>query len=318
MKAFAMSETLRVLSPGMLTTVQDLGRYGYAHLGVSASGPADGLSARISNRLVGNDDNASVLEMTLVGGQFELGRDSMIALAGADFAATLDETPVPMYEPFRARAESILRCGSARTGARCYLAVAGGFEITPVLGSTSTHVMSGIGGLVGRALKRGDILPLKVGGAGALPRELDRSLFQQLRPRTCLRVTFGPQHDFFGKDGITKLCSQTYLVSEDSNRVGLRLQGQPIEATLEAKMPTEGAALGAIQIPPGEQPIILFVEHQTTGGYPKIANVISADLPSVGQLRPRDKIRFKLVTMQQAIEALKQQEQILKQAIPPA
>src|SRR5882724_9322197 len=113
------------------------------------------------------------LEMTLVGDQFEFGRDSMIALAGADLAATLDETLVPMYESVRARARSILRCGSARTGARCYLAVAGGFEITPVLGSTSTHLMSGIGGLAGRALKRGDILPLKVGGAAAQPRKLD-------------------------------------------------------------------------------------------------------------------------------------------------
>jgi len=302
----------------MLTIVQDLGRFGYAHLGVSASGAADGLSARISNRLVGNDDNTSVLEMTLVGGRFEFGRDSMIALAGADLAATLDETLVPMYESVRARARSILRCGSARTGARCYLAVAGGFEITPVLGSTSTHLMSGIGGLAGRALKRGDILPLKVGGAAAQPRKLDRSLFQQLRPRTRLRVTLGPQHDFFGKDGITKLCSQTYLVSEDSNRVGLRLHAQPIDSILEAKMLTEGAALGAIQIPPGGQPIILFVEHQTTGGYPKIANVISADLSSLGQLRPRDEIRFELVTMPQAIEALKEQEHILRQAVPPA
>jgi antagonist of KipI len=121
----------------------------------------------------------------------------------------------------------------------------------------------------------------------------------------------------FGEDGIKKLCSQAYLVSEDSNRVGLRLHGRAIEAIRERRMLTEGAALGAIQVPPGGQPIILFVEHQTTGGYPKVANVISADLPSVGQLRPRDEIRFELVTMRQATELLKEQEQILKEAIPP-
>jgi antagonist of KipI len=131
-------------------------------------------------------------------------------------------------------------------------------------------------------------------------------------------VTTGPQHYVFGKDGIKKLCSEAYRVSEDSNRVGLRLRGRAIEANREPKMLTEGAALGAIQVPPGGQPIILFVEHQTTGGYPKVANIISADLPSVGQLRPRDEIRFEMVAMRQAIALVKEQEEILKQAIPPA
>jgi allophanate hydrolase subunit 2 len=178
--------------------------------------------------------------------------------------------------------------------------------------------MSGIGGLAGRALKRGDTLPLRQAGAALQPRKLNQSLRQQLRPRRSLRVTLGPQHDFFGEDRIKKLCSRSYRVTDDSNRVGLRLQGEPIEAVIEPQMLTEGAALGAIQIPPGGQPIILFVEHQTTGGYPKIANVISADLPSVGQLRPRDEMSFELVTMRQALEALKDQELILKQTIPPA
>ena len=313
-----MSETLRVISPGMLTTLQDLGRYGYAHLGVSASGSADSLSARISNRLLGNDDNAPVLEMTLVGGDFEFGCDSFIALAGADFAATIDDVPVPVHEPVRANAGAILRCGPARAGARCYLAVAGGFSVPPILGSTSTHLMSGIGGFAGRALRRGDMLPLRRAAAALQPRKLDHAVCQQLRPRRNVRVTLGPQYDFFGEDRIQTLCSGSYSVTENSNRVGLRLKGQPIEAIREPKMLTEGAALGAIQIPPGGQPIILFVEHQTTGGYPKIANVISADLPSVGQLRPRDEIRFELVTMRQALEALKEQELILEQAVPPA
>src|SRR4051795_2554800 len=137
-----MSEEVRVLSPGFLTTVQDLGRYGYAHLGVSASGPADSLSARISNRLVGNDDNCSVLEMTLLGGEFEFGRESNFALAGADFEATLNGNPVPLYEAVHAPVGAIFRCGSAPAGARCYFAITGGFEIPAVLGSVSTHVTS--------------------------------------------------------------------------------------------------------------------------------------------------------------------------------
>jgi antagonist of KipI len=313
-----MTETVRVLSPGVLTTIQDLGRHGYAHLGVSASGAADPLSARISNRLVGNSDNCSVLEMTLLGGQFEFGCDAVIALAGADFSATLDGTSVHTYESIRVPAGGVLRFGSPRTGARCYLAVGGGLEVAPVLGSTSTHLMSRIGGLAGRALKRGDVLRLKAPSASRIPSRLERSLINRLLPRTKLRMTLGPQHEFFGEHGVTSLCAQTYVVSEDSNRVGLRLRGETIHSIQGSKMLTEGAALGAIQIPRGGEPIILFVEHQTTGGYPKIANVISADLPSVGQLRPRDKVRFELVPMQRAIELLKEQEEILKTVILPA
>jgi antagonist of KipI len=308
-----MQDVLKVLSPGILTSVQDLGRFGYAHLGVSASGAADSLSARISNRLLGNDDNAPILEMTLLGGRFEFGSGTTIALAGADFAATLDGSPVPCYAPVPVAAGAILQCGQAGTGARCYLAVAGGFEIVPTLGSTSTHLMSGIGGVEGRALKRGDVLQINLRKV-AKPKRVDLQVIQRLRPRSTLRVTDGPQHEVFGKDALRNLCAQSYRVSEDSNRIGLRLRSQPIIPMGEFKMPTEGAALGAIQIPPGGEPIILFVEHQTTGGYPKIANVITADMPSVGQLRPGDEIGFESVTMEQAIDLLKTQEEILRTA----
>jgi antagonist of KipI len=312
-----MTGGVRVISPGLLTTVQDLGRYGHAHLGVSASGPADSVSARVCNRLVQNDDSCSVLEMTLVGGHFEFGCGATVALAGADFRPTLDGTPVPLYEAVHVVAGAVLRCGSAPQGARTYLSVAGGFQIPAVLGSTSTHVTSGIGGLAGRSLMRGDILPIKAGVVGSA-RKVDEALIQQLVNRRTLRVTAGPQQAIFGDHGVRKLCSHPYVLSEDSNRLGLRLHGRAIEPVNDPKMLTEGAALGAIQIPPGGNPIILFVEHQTTGGYPKIANVISADLPAVGQLRPRDEIHFELVTMHEAIELLKTQEEILNRMIPRA
>jgi len=308
-----MPDVLRVLSPGILTTVQDLGRFGYAHLGVSASGAADSLSARISNRLLGNDDNAPVLEMTLIGGRFEFGSGTTIALAGADFGATLDGSPAPCYAPIHVAAGAILHCGSPRNGARCYLAVAGGFKVEPTLGSTSTHLMSGVGGLHGGALKRGDVLPIN-SRSSAKSKKIDLTTIQRLAPRSTLRVTTGPQHEIFGDDGVQRLCAQSYRVSEDSNRVGLRLRPQPILPLGKSKMPTEGAALGAVQIPPGGEPIILFVEHQTTGGYPKIANVITADMPSLGQLRPGDEIGFESVTMEQAIDLLKSQEEILRAA----
>ena len=312
-----MTEAMRVLSPGLQTTVQDLGRCGFSHLGVSASGPADSISARIGNRLVGNHDNCAVLEMTLLGGTFEFVRDCTIALAGADLATTLDGIPVPLYETVDVGSGATLRCGSAVKGARCYLAIGGGFEIRAVLGSASTHVTSGIGGIEGRALIRGDILRVKA-DLPAMARKVDRSLIEQFVGRKVLRVTPGPQQAIFGEDGLRKLCSQTYVVSQDSNRVGVRLHGEAIEAVHHAEMLTEGAALGAIQVPSEGNPIILFVEHQTTGGYPKIANVISADVPSVGQLRAQDEIRFELITIQRAIEILRHQEEILNQVIPPA
>ncbi len=312
-----MSEILRVLSAGLQSTVQDLGRYGYAHMGVSASGPADRVSARVANRLVGNNDNCPILEMTLLGGQFEFGCDATVALAGANFKATLNDNMVPLFEAVHIWAGSVLRCGSAATGSRCYLAVAGGFAISAVLGSSSTHLMSGIGGLSGRALKKGDILPLKPMAAAELVK-IDPLLITPMLNRKKLRVTLGPQHEFFGEHGIKSLCSQSFIVAKDFNRVGVRLEGAVIKPVHGSTMLTEGTSLGAIQVPRGGSPIILFVEHQTTGGYPKIANVISADLPSVGQLRPQDEIQFELVSMHNALELLKAQEELLDKALRPA
>ena len=308
-----MSAFLRVVSPGLQTTVQDLGRPGYAHLGVSASGCADNVSARIANRLVGNRDDAALLEMTLLGGDFEFGCDSLVALAGADFLSSLEGELIAPYLPFHVAAGKTLHCGAAKDGARCYLAVAGGFDIARVLGSASTHVMSGVGGFQGRALRHGDLLPLQ---PKANQHRSAHSTPLRLQRRISLRVTPGPQQRMFGNSGFEALCSQTFSVTENSNRVGLRLHGDPITGAAE-RMLTEGAALGAIQIPPEGEPIILFVEHQTTGGYPKIANVIAADLPSVGQLRPRDEVRLELVTVTEAREILRQQEHDLDQAIPP-
>jgi antagonist of KipI len=287
---------IRVLSPGLQTTVQDLGRFGYAHFGVSASGAADPLALRAGNLLVGNAENAAALEMTLVGGAFEFETDAVVALTGSDFGAGL-----PLWTALDIKAGETVRCGATRSGARCYLAVRGGIGVPKAMGSASVHVMTGVGG---RPLRAGDVLP--IGDAAIRRPRAGPGRAPGFLSTGPLRVTPGPQAHWFSDD----LYVAAYRVAEESNRMGLRLRGPAIPSPA-GHMLTEGVPLGAIQIPPGGQPIILFVEHQTTGGYPKPANVISADFWRLGQLRPRDEVRFELVTLDQALDLLRRQEQWL-------
>jgi antagonist of KipI len=284
---------IRVLSPGLQTTVQDLGRFGWAHFGISASGAADPLALRAGNLLVGNAENAAAIEMTLTGGAFEFEAGATIALTGSDFGAGL-----PMWTAINLRAGETVRCGGTRSGARCYLAVRGGIAVPPVMGSASTHIMTGVGG---RPLRAGDTLPV---GDGAVRQP--RGVFQPLLSSGPLRVTAGPQAERFADE----LYHAGYTVSEESNRMGLRLRGPAIPSP-PGQMLTEGTPLGAVQVPPDGQPIILFVEHQTTGGYPKPANVITADFWRLGQLRPRDTVAFELVGLETALSLLQEQERQL-------
>jgi biotin-dependent carboxylase-like uncharacterized protein len=243
---------------------------------------------RAGNLLVGNAEGAPALEMTLGGGTFEFESDAVVALTGADFDAS-----IPLWTVVEVKAGGRVRCGHARSGARCYLCVRGGIQVPLVLGSASTHLLTGLGGLEGRALKRGDLLAI---GEAAV-----RPCGTQLRgglpaAQSTIRVT--------APASAHALCAAAWQVQEDSNRMGLRLRG-PALASYTGDMLTEGVPLGAVQVPPDGQPIILFVEHQTTGGYPKIANVISADFHSVGQLRPRDVVRFEQVSMDAALTLLR-------------
>jgi antagonist of KipI len=251
---------------------------------------------RAGNLLVGNAENAAALEMTLVGGAFEFESAAIIALTGADFGAGL-----PLWSPLEVKAGETVRCGSTRSGARCYLCVRGGIAVPRVMGSASVHVMTGVGG---HALRPGETLP--IGDAAVRrPRGPSRGAPEYQRGGL-LRVTPAPQADWFADDWYAR----RYVVSEESNRMGLRLRGPAIPSP-GGHMLTEGVPLGAIQVPPDGQPIILFVEHQTTGGYPKPANVISADFCRLGQLRPRDEVHFERVTIEQALSELQEQEKWL-------
>jgi len=321
---------IRMLEPGMFTTVQDLGREGFGPMGVSPSGAADALSLRIGNLLLGNAEGTAGLEMTLVGGTFVFPEGATIALAGSDFGAALDDAPMEMWTVVEARAGQTLRLGATRTGARCYLCVRGGIAVKPLLGSASTHVLSGLGGFQGRALRKGDELP--IGEAGYEPnlgaqalhssgkarmpvppkaRRLSTRGRDLVAARSVLRVTPGPQSEWFDEAALRDFYAGRYRVTEASNRLGLRLEGSAVARRGGAEMISEGVALGAVQVPEAGQPIILFVEQQTTGGYPKIANVISADFQCLGQLRPRDEVRFELVTWEAARALLQEQEAVL-------
>lgn len=278
---------VHVLAPGAIATIQDPGRPGHGPEGISASGAADPTSLRWANRLVGNPDDTPAIELALGGASFAFEGDAVVAVAGADLGCGI--------APFTAaavRSGETLRFGWARTGARAYLAVAGGFVLDRAFGSASVHVWSGLGG---RPLAKGDVLEILPGGGTRRPANLApdaRAAIESAIFRKELRVTWGPQASWFSEEERERFVETPWRVGDAIDRMGLRLEGPAIALPHPRELLTEGAPLGAIQIPDGGTPIVLFVEHQTTGGYPKIANVVTADLPALGQLRPRDTIRF--------------------------
>jgi antagonist of KipI len=302
---------IRVVKPGLFTTVQDRGRYGYAHLGISPAGAADALSLRIANRLVGNDESAPALEMTLLGATLEFDDPAVIAISGASCECQVERKDIAVNTAVEVPAGSVLRCGSTTDGARSYLAVQGGIDVPLVMGSASTDIRGRFGGVEGRRLGAGDVL--QVGNVGGLhPRRLRAGTLAAFQRHSPIRVTRGAQHDWFSGETFARFLSAPYVVSEQSDRAGLRLKGEAVAPDEQRQLLTDGIPLGAIQVPQDGQPILLFVDQQTTGGYPKIANVIAADMHRIGQLRPRDEIRFAEVSIAEAVEALRAQERWLK------
>jgi antagonist of KipI len=307
----ARRQTIQVQTSGLFTTVQDLGREGFGPMGVSPSGAADPIGLRLGNRLVANAGGAAGLEMTLTGGTFLFPEGAIVALTGSDFGATLDGATVELWTSIKVQPGQTLCLGPTRSGARCYMCVQGGIAVTPFLGSASTHVLIGLGGFEGRPLRKGDLLEIGPGTGPFRNRTIAPRAAQQFSFRNMLRFTAGPQANWFPASSLRAFCEGTYRVGEQSNRMGLRLEGPPAPQPSGRQMITEGVSLGAIQVPPSGVPIVLFVDQQTTGGYPKIGNVISADLHRLGQLRPRDEIRFEEVTLEAARSLLIEQETAL-------
>jgi antagonist of KipI len=305
---------IHVKTPGLLTTVQDLGREGFGPIGVSPSGAADPISLRLGNRLVANAESAAGLEMTLLGGTFLFLEGTILALTGSDFGATLNGASIDLWKSVHVRPGGTLRLGATRSGARSYLCIQGGIVVTPFLGSGSTQILTGLGGFEGRSLRKGDVLHIGSATRSFRKKTISPQVLKYLSPHKVLRVTPGPQMDWFSESSRRAFYAGTYRVSEQSNRMGLRLKGTRVSQSAGGEMITEGISLGAVQVPPGGLPIILFVDQPTTGGYPKIANVISADLHRVGQLRPGDEIQFEQVTLEIARSLLIEQEKLLASA----
>jgi len=303
---------IRVAKPGFFTTVQDLGRYGYAHLGISPAGAADPLSFRVANLLVGNDQNAPALEMTLLGASLEFEESAIVAITGASCECKAGADVMSANTAVELPAGTVLKCGSMPTRARCYLAVQGGFDVPLVMGSASTHVGGRFGGFHGRRLQSGDVLQVRKHGPSRV-RSLRPGALDLQQSRQPLRVIKGAQQEWFGPEAFEKLFSCAYIVSEQSDRTGLRLKGEVVRPREQSQLLTDGIPLGAIQVPQDGQPIILFVDQQTTGGYPKIANVIAVDVHRIGQIRPRDEVRFVEVSIAEAVGALREQEQWLQE-----
>ncbi|HET8532986.1 MAG TPA: biotin-dependent carboxyltransferase family protein [Methylomirabilota bacterium] len=308
-----MSEVV-VQDPGPLTTVQDLGRFGHLRVGIPTSGPMDREAFVLANRLVGNPDGAAGLECTLVGPRVEFADERLVAVTGADMAPTLNGAPVPAWETVPVKAGDVLRLGPARTGVRAYLAVAGGLETPLVLGSRSTYVRGRLGGVGGRALRRGDRLPLGA-AAPARPRRVRPGHVPVYGGEATVAVILGPQDDRFTAAGIAAFLTGPYELLPQSDRMGARLRGPFIEHTRGHDIVSDGVPMGGIQVIGEGQPIVLLADRQSAGGYTKIATVCSFHLGRVAQLKPGGRLSFHRVTVAEAHAMLRDSRRALDAAI---
>ncbi|GAA4043166.1 biotin-dependent carboxyltransferase family protein [Hymenobacter glaciei] len=308
--------SLHILRPGLLTTVQDLGRFGYQPDGIIVSGAMDSLALRVANQLVGNAESAAGLEITLLGPRIRFEADHLIALTGAHLSPTLNSQPVGLHRPVWVAAGTELAFGPAVAGCRAYLAVAGGVAVPLVLGSRSTYLRAGFGGHEGRALQAGDALP-----AGE-PSAVGARIMQQLaRPGTAwaaagftpgpalcplprfrpvLRAVPGPEYEQFSAESQRAFWGEPFAVTPAADRMGYRLQGPHLARLQEAELLSSAVTFGTVQVPAGGQPIALLADHQTTGGYPRLAQVISVDWPVLAQAAPGQQLRFREVSVAEA------------------
>ena len=308
---------ITIINPGLLTTIQDLGRSGYQKYGVIVSGAMDTYAMRLSNIIVGNEENEGVLEITLVGPSLKLEKGTLFSIIGGDFAPTINEKKIPSGRPIYLKEDSILKFHSSKTGCRCYLAVAGGFDIPKVMDSKSTYLRAAFGGYEGRALRKGDII--NIGDKSKKSYEIIRNMDSMknndefIAPKwyvndfnkfnsegTIIRIFEDRQFKNLSKDSIKDLFNSKFNVDGKSDRMGYRLSGHNLKLKEKLEMISEEVSIGTIQLPPDGNPIILLADRQTAGGYPKIAHVALVDIPKVVQLKPNDKISFKKIGIKEA------------------
>ncbi|MBC8158763.1 MAG: biotin-dependent carboxyltransferase [Alphaproteobacteria bacterium] len=313
-----MTSFLHVLSPGMFTTIQDLGRFGHQDLGVPVAGALDPINLRLANALVGNPEDTGALEIRIMGPSFRIESDAVrVALCGTDAEMEISGTRqhrIPSGQSIRLRRGEIVQFSAIRDTSCCYLAIEGGFDLPTPFASQSTYVRGGFGGFEGRALQQGDDLPLL---SESVPARPESYAFETpvLDSPAAIRVVLGPQDNYFTEAGLRTFLEGEFTITQDADRMGLRLDGPALEHSIGFNIASDGIVTGSIQVPGTGKPIILLADHQTTGGYPKIATVISVDLPRLGRMRPGRKLRFEAVSVADAEQARRDQEEMVRRSI---
>lgn len=318
---------ITIRKPGLLSSIQDLGRYGFQKYGVIASGAMDPTAHRMANLLVGNPEDTPTLEMTWIGPIIHFNQDSLIAICGADFSPTIQNMPVPLWRTIFIKKGTIIHFGTARTGCRAYLAVAGGFSIPKIMNSASTYLRANIGGFQGRALIAGDQLSFES------PSELSLKMMKQLRLHLgnqayaemkwsaasnlnyslpIIRVIRGRHYSLFSKDSQEQFFSEPFAITAQADRMGYRLQGPTLTLSSYQELLSEAVAFGTIQVPADGNPIILLADRQTTGGYPKIGQIASVDFSLIAQAKPGDQLYFMEISHEEAQRLYLERESNIK------
>lgn len=309
-----MTAALRILAAGPGSTVQDGGRHGYLRYGVTGAGPMDPFAHALANRALGNKAGSAAIEVSL-GGMEVSAEDGplIIALAGGAFQVTLDGQPLPPATVLRLEPGAKLKLRAGDTGMWSYLAVAGGFDLPEVLGSSATHTRTSMGGIEGRMLQAGDRLAICAASREITTGRIVAPLLK--RPAETIRVLLGPQHDYFAEDQIASFLAGPWTISPRGDRMACFLDGPRLSHELGFNIPSDGVAMGAIQVPGEGLPIVLMADRQSTGGYPKIATVIGADLGRLAQARPGTSFSFRAVSHDEAVRARAAEQAFLSSEI---
>jgi antagonist of KipI len=333
MKSGREPSMLKIDKEGLQTTVQDLGRRGFQKYGVIASGVMDPYAHRLANILVGNEETKPTIEITLMGPHMTFLADCLFAITGGDLSPSLDGVPIKMWRPILVRKGCKLSFGKPVSGCRAYLAVTGGIAVSEVMGSRSTYLRAGIGGFNGRALHRGDLVPIGApshiikGFMDRLAKEENKSSFIQVdwtlmaqaiptyQREATVQVIQGRQANLFSKDSLKRFYNQAFQISSDSDRMGYRLKGTQLALKEPKELLSEAVSFGSVQVPPDGQPIILMADRQTTGGYPKIGQIATIDLHKVSQLKPGEFIRFEKITLEEAQQLLLNERKLIAQLV---
>ncbi len=313
---------IAVVHPGMMTTVQDEGRWDYLAFGMPRAGVMDRYAARMANILCGNSTDKAVLEMTLMGGQYRFEKAGRIAICGAAMEAKINGRPIGLWQALDVQSGDELELGFAVSGCRSYLAIAGGIDVPVVMGSRATYTKAAVGGVSGRVLKPGDILQAGEAKLTGAPLALPSEWIPQYTDTIELRVMAGPQDDLFEAGALSAMCAGDYKVTNDADRMGYRLEGPQLKHLGKADIVSDALCRGAVQVPGNGQPIIMMADCGTTGGYTKIATVIGPDFSRIAQAKPDDVIKFRLCSDEEAVNALREEslryEQLAAQVANPA